>query len=784
MTSATEPLIAWKPNPGPQSMLLDCPIEDVLYGGARFGGKTDGLLGDFAQHAGQYGKDARGIFFRRTLHPELEDVIRRSREIYGPCGWTYNANEHEWTAPNGASLRLRYLENDGDAGLYIGHAYTWMAVDQLEQWPHSAPIDQLWGSLRSAAGVPCYRRCTANPPAPAWVKQRYIDPAPPLTPFTYAPVTDRPDLQIHAIFIPATLEDNPYAKNDPRYEARLAAVGDERRFQAWRYGRWDIMVGQVFEEWRADVHILDRFQKPPYWTQAGGMDWGYRAPGAFYLAACGPDGDVVIHREMAFREQTGLDVGRAIGWICREEGEIEYIAGDEQMWYKTGSSAPTIAEEVQNGIWEAYGDDRSRAPRLIEATHGRGSRLTKLQVLHRYLKWTQSHDGKVPPWGRPRLKFTRQCAYAIRTIPALPYDPRKPEDVDTSCFRGSERFLTPNGPVSFAAAEGTTGRAWTRVGWRPYTWCRKRNWPSAVVRVMFGDGQSIVCTPDHRFLTVEREWIAARDLQGRSCMTASAGGRIDRATTATAKASNSIGASGSERSAPSHRAMRFTTSTVTATTTNAPTFDASPARSIAVLSPAASIPPKPDQSASGVMSLANASYAGDSSSLVEQTVPEPITAPAFAGTAWEPNSVNTTPSVPSAARSFAKATRLALASPVDTCADGSYVVSVTPLKAPESVYCIHVPGIKEFALANGVIVHNSDDHAYDAVCALLMSRPPIPDKPERVPEPDEHPGLNRSGKRKRYETAFQPDEHWERPGSGYRVPRVEDLVPLEDGDFL
>src|SRR5690606_29876593 len=37
----------WGPSAGPQRLLLTCPLWDVRYGGARGGGKTDGLLGDF-----------------------------------------------------------------------------------------------------------------------------------------------------------------------------------------------------------------------------------------------------------------------------------------------------------------------------------------------------------------------------------------------------------------------------------------------------------------------------------------------------------------------------------------------------------------------------------------------------------------------------------------------------------------------------------------------------------------------------------------------------------------
>jgi len=36
--------------------LLECSVFEVFFGGARGGGKTDGMLGDWANHADRYGK--------------------------------------------------------------------------------------------------------------------------------------------------------------------------------------------------------------------------------------------------------------------------------------------------------------------------------------------------------------------------------------------------------------------------------------------------------------------------------------------------------------------------------------------------------------------------------------------------------------------------------------------------------------------------------------------------------------------------------------------------------
>src|SRR5439155_14449823 len=57
---------AWAPQPGPQTAFIECPAFEVVYGGARGGGKTDASLGEFANHAERCGEAARGLFVRRT----------------------------------------------------------------------------------------------------------------------------------------------------------------------------------------------------------------------------------------------------------------------------------------------------------------------------------------------------------------------------------------------------------------------------------------------------------------------------------------------------------------------------------------------------------------------------------------------------------------------------------------------------------------------------------------------------------------------------------------------
>src|SRR5215510_9395469 len=82
--------VVWSPAGNPaQQALLACEVFEVFFGGARGGGKTDGMLGDWINHADRYGRDANALMIRRT-RAELVDTVERSKVLFSPLGWKYN----------------------------------------------------------------------------------------------------------------------------------------------------------------------------------------------------------------------------------------------------------------------------------------------------------------------------------------------------------------------------------------------------------------------------------------------------------------------------------------------------------------------------------------------------------------------------------------------------------------------------------------------------------------------------------------------------------------------
>ncbi|MHB8388166.1 MAG: terminase large subunit domain-containing protein [Acidobacteriaceae bacterium] len=236
----------WQPQAGPQTALVTCPVPDVLFGGARGGGKTAALLLDWLYHYMRNGQHARGMILRRSM-PQLEEVIAQSKLLYREIGGVYREGIKTWLFPDGATLKMRWLDRDADASNYQGMQFTWLGVDEAGTWQSPDAIDQLRATLRSAAGVPAMLRLTANPGGPGehWLRERYIG----TSANRFEPLIPRYDAEksVWRVFIPSRLENNTILMNaDPTYMDRIRASGPPHLVRAWLEGDWFASAGDSF----------------------------------------------------------------------------------------------------------------------------------------------------------------------------------------------------------------------------------------------------------------------------------------------------------------------------------------------------------------------------------------------------------------------------------------------------------------------------------------------------------------------------------------------------------
>jgi hypothetical protein len=431
-TPLIKPII-WRPQAGPQAAFVQCPVFEVCYGGARGGGKTDAALGEWAVHAKRYGADAKGLFVRRTLIA-LGPTIERAKRIYKPLGAVWQEQKSRFVWPNGAILYFRYLERDADADNYQGHDYTRVYVEELTQFPDPGPLDKLKATLRSAAGVPTGFRATCNPGGPGhtWVKDRYIDAgAYRIVKETFTNPFNGQEIESSRVFIPAKLSDNPeLLNNDPRYVANLFKAGSAALVKAWLEGDWDVVEGAFFDCWQSAKHVVSPFPIPKGWIKFRSFDWGSAAPfsvGWWAVASDDyrgiPRGALVRYREWygASAPGKGLKLTTeevARGILSRDDGEtFAYSVADPAIFAEDGG--PSRAEIFgRHQVYFKRADNK---------------RVTGNGAMGGWDEMRQRLKGKgETPANVPMLYVFDTCRDFIRTVPSLPHDPNRPEDIDTS----------------------------------------------------------------------------------------------------------------------------------------------------------------------------------------------------------------------------------------------------------------------------------------------------------------------------------------------------------------
>lgn len=463
--------VAWEAQPR-QALLISCPIEDALFGGARGGGKTDGILGDWASHQDLYGKHAKGILFRKT-YDELEEVIARSKEIYPALGGKWKEGKRTWFFPNGARLKMRYLDKDEDADRYQGHSYTWIAFEELTNWADPTPIDKMRATLRSGnSPVPTFFRATANPGGLGhnWVKKRYIDAAPPMTPFVY--IDPDTKARTERVFIPSKLSDNlALMKNDPHYRDKVAASagGNKALLEAWMNGNWDIVAGGMFDDvFRRGKHSIEPFDIPSSWRVDRSYDHGEARPFSvgWWAESDGteaPNGRVYpagtlfrIWEWYGCTEKPNTGLGLTSREIARGIKEMEQTVPILQGLDIQPGPADTAIFAAEDGVsiadkMEEEGIEWTRADKRP------GSRKTGWSNLRELLQ-----NSLKSPMEFPGLFVFNTCTDWMRTVPTLPRDKKNMDDVDTKAedHAGDEtRYRVQAPPVpQIEEPQGSTGR--------------------------------------------------------------------------------------------------------------------------------------------------------------------------------------------------------------------------------------------------------------------------------------------------------------------------------------
>ncbi|MBC7340545.1 MAG: hypothetical protein H5U04_11985 [Firmicutes bacterium] len=402
----------WAPTPK-QEEFLSATEEEVFFGGAAGPGKTTGLL-IFQILRRQQIPGSRGLFLRRTF-PELDRSVIPQAQVMLHNVAKWESQHYRFRFPNGSILEFGHVQEEKDLLKYQSAQYEDICFDELTSFMEEQYLF-LFSRCRTALpGVVCYMRSASNPGGPGhgWVKKRFVDPAPPNTPFEVRVVVDGRERVWRRRYIPATLQDNPYLSE--QYRTMLAALPEHLR-RMYELGDWDATASSAFPEFRRDVHVVEPFEVPDGWTIWRGFDRGFSSPFCCLWLAQDPDGRRYVVDELygADRDGKGLrmdatDVAALIRQKDRKFGRQRIVGyADPECWTK-----------------------QDQAPSWAEKLNLAGCNFVKA-VRDRVMGWMEVHHNlRVPEGGEPVLRIFSTCRNLIRQLMTVPPSPADPDDVDT-----------------------------------------------------------------------------------------------------------------------------------------------------------------------------------------------------------------------------------------------------------------------------------------------------------------------------------------------------------------
>ena len=238
-------------------------------------------------------------------------------------------------------------------------------------------------------------------------------------------------------------------EKDPGYLRNLQTLPDGMR-KAWLDGSWDVFEGQVFTEWRDDpehyadgkwTHVIDEFRVPEWWKIWRGFDFGYAKP--FSVGWYAADGDGKIYRIREWygctavaNEGVKLDPQAIAAGIREIERTDPNLAGRKIL----GVADPSIFDTSRG---RSVADMMADAPNFVTWTGGDNSRLAGKMQWHYRLKFDADGDCM--------MQVFKGCREFRRTIPALLYDAKHPEDIDTAMedhIYDECRYVLMENPIS------------------------------------------------------------------------------------------------------------------------------------------------------------------------------------------------------------------------------------------------------------------------------------------------------------------------------------------------
>ena len=267
----------------------------------------------------------------------------------------------------------------------------------------------LFSRCRGTNNYPKHIKSATNPGGigHSWVKARFIDIGEPNVVHTIKLENGKTTTRI---FIPSLVQDNIFMmKSDPDYINRLENLPEKEK-EALLYGNWDIFDGQFFSEFDRKIHVCKPFTIPKDWKIYRTRDYGLDMCACYWIAM-DYHMNAYVYKELYESNLIVSEAARKINEMTDEKIAIDYAPPD--LWNRnkdTGKSTADIFAE--NGQFLSKADN---------------NRITGWLAVHEWLKVFTDEQKQL----NTHLHIFSNCTNLIRTLPAVQFDEKNPNDVAT-----------------------------------------------------------------------------------------------------------------------------------------------------------------------------------------------------------------------------------------------------------------------------------------------------------------------------------------------------------------
>lgn len=261
-------------------------------------------------------------------------------------------------------------------------------IDESSQVSEAAFM-LLQGRLRNKSGL-LKGILTTNPNGHDW---QYLW-------FVKQDMFNNPDYKKQFKLIQAPSTENVHLP-DGYVESMLASWSQER-IKREIEGSFDSFEGQVYHEFRRDVHVIRPFRVPGEWTRVIGIDHGYRNPSAWIWGAVDYDNNIYIYREFYKKEWLIEEIIHGNRKL-NEPGVLRLMKGEKVEQARIDPSVKAARGQTGQSDWDFYVENLPNDFPLLPANNEKTAGIDKVKT---YLKINKATN-------KPKLFIFDTCTNLI-----------------------------------------------------------------------------------------------------------------------------------------------------------------------------------------------------------------------------------------------------------------------------------------------------------------------------------------------------------------------------------